>query len=97
MHRLAPEINYPFAARAALKPGFETFAAQLLNQRRRQKGRDDDHPLVGRERIHSFPDERVRILALLQQGADIEASEMAEREHQDDRLSQFLARIQQRL
>jgi hypothetical protein len=66
------------AAMHALDLGLETFTAQALDKRRRQKRRNDNDPFVHFERIDSFSYFGQELASSLKQRTDVESFEFAQ-------------------
>ena len=79
---LAPKVNHPIAVRrrARLLTG-EPFAGQFLDQRRRQKRRDDNQAFVRLERVHALADFGKWLDAAADQVAHVKAFELVQRRH----------------
>src|SRR5262249_17289947 len=70
-------MNCPAAADLTFDARSKTLAAEFLNQRRRQKWRNDGESFVRSECIDGFPDLRKRFDAFRQDGTDIQCFKLA--------------------
>src|SRR5262245_1814993 len=70
-------MNRPAAADLTFDTRFKTLAAEFLNQRRRQKRRNNGEPFVRSERINTLADSRKRLDAFRQDWTDIQCFELA--------------------
>src|SRR5262249_31578485 len=69
-------MNRPAAADLAFDARFKTFAAEFLNQRRREKGRNDGKSFVRSERINGLANFRKRLDASRQDWTHIQCFEL---------------------
>lgn len=70
-------MDRPTITNLAFNTRLKTFAAEFLNERRREKRRDDGKAFVWPERIDSFPDFRKWLDPLCQDRANIKCFEFA--------------------
>src|SRR5215468_7469745 len=83
-------MDGPTAADLALDPRLKTLTAKFLDQRRREKRRNNGKSFVGSERIDTLTDSRKRFDAFRQDRTNIQRFKLASRH--SDYSSQLLRR-----